>query len=111
LDRVQELITVIQQKTKRTKEQGEAGHRSPTWSIIQALPKKHKAKRFEGEAVISAPPSLQSAGRGDLRFWGEDDGRTVVVQECLSDFEQEQWSKKMGKLKDWVVWCRSRKQD
>ena len=25
--------------------------------------------------------------------------------------EQEQWSKKMGKLKDWVVWCRSREKD
>jgi len=23
--------------------------------------------------------------------------------------EQEQWSKKMGKSKDWVVWSRSRK--
>jgi len=25
--------------------------------------------------------------------------------------EQEQWSKKMGKSKDWVVWCRSWKKD
>jgi len=25
--------------------------------------------------------------------------------------EQEQWSKKMGKSKDWVVWFRSRKKD
>ena len=25
--------------------------------------------------------------------------------------EQEQWSKKMGKSKDWVVWCRSREKD
>ena len=24
---------------------------------------------------------------------------------------QEQWSENMGKSKDWVVWCRSRKKD
>jgi len=40
------------------------------------------------------------AGRGDLKFWGEDDGPTVVVWESLSESEQEQWSKKMGKSKD-----------
>jgi len=46
-----------------------------------------------------------------LKFWGEDDGPTVVVWESLSEFEQEQWSEKMGKSKDWAVWCRSRKTD
>jgi len=56
---------------------------------------------------MSAPPLFQSAGRGDLKFWGEDGGPTVVVSES----EQEQWSEKMGKSKDWVVWCRSRKKD
>ena len=60
---------------------------------------------------MSAPPFFQSAGRGDLKFWGEDDGPTVVVWESLSESEQEQWSKKMSKSKDWVVWCRSRKKD
>ena len=52
---------------------------------------------------MSAPPFFQSAGRGDLKFLGEDDGPTVVVWESLSESEQEQWSEKMGKLKDWVV--------
>ena len=31
--------------------------------------------------------------------------------ERLSEWEQEQWSKNMGKSKDWVVWRRSRKRD
>jgi len=44
-------------------------------------------------------------------FWGEDDRPTVVVWESLLESEQEQWSKKMGKSKDWVVCCRSRKKD
>ena len=79
LDREQELITVIQGETKRTEEKEEAGYRSPTWSMLRALQKINKAKRLEGEAEISAPPLFQSAGRGDLNFWGEDDGPTVVV--------------------------------
>jgi len=78
-DREQELITVIQEESKRTEEKEEAGYRSPTWSILRAVQKINKAKRLEGEAVISAPPFFQLAGRGDLKFWGEDDGPTVVV--------------------------------
>jgi len=60
---------------------------------------------------MSAPPFFQSAGRGDLKFWGEDDRLTVVVWENLSESEQEQLSEKVGKSKDWVVWCRSREKD
>ena len=60
---------------------------------------------------MSAPPFFQSAGRGNLKFWEEDDRPTVVVWEGLSESEQEQWSKKMGKSKDWVVWCMSREKD
>ena len=30
---------------------------------------------------MPAPLFLHSAGRGDLNFWGEDDGPTVVVWE------------------------------
>ena len=80
-------------------EKEKAGYRSPTWSILRALQKINKAKIIEGEAIMSAPPFFQSAGRGDLKFWEED----VVVWESLSECEQEQWLEKMGKLKDWVV--------
>ena len=79
--------------------------------MVRALQKINKAKRLEGESVLSAPPFFQLAGRGDLKFWGEDDGPTVVVWESLSKLEQEQRSKYMGKSKDWVVWCRSREKD
>jgi len=78
-DREQELITVIQEQTKRTEEKEEARYRSPTWSILRALQKINKNKKFEGEAIMSAPPFFQSAGRGDLKFWGEDDGPTVLI--------------------------------
>jgi len=57
-------------------------------------------------------PSFPSVGwTRRPKFWGEDDGPTVVVWESLSESEQEQWSKKMGRSKDWVVWCRSMKKD
>jgi len=100
-----------QEETKCRKEKEEAGFRLPTWSIPRALPKINKAKRLEGEAIMPAPLFLHSAGRGDLNFWGEDNGPTVVVWENLSKSEQEQWSKKMGESKDWVVWCRSSRKD
>jgi len=84
LDWEQQLITVIPEESKCTKEKEEAGYRSPTWSILRALQKTNKAKRLEGEAVMSAPPFFQSAGRGYLKFWGEDDEPAVVVWESLS---------------------------
>jgi len=62
LHREQELITVIQEETKRTEGKEEAGYRSPTWSILRALQKIDKAKRLEGEAVMSAPPFRVSVG-------------------------------------------------
>jgi len=78
LDQEQELIMVIQEETTRTEEKKEAGCRSPTSSILRALQKINKAKRprFEGKAVMSAPLIFQSAGRRELKFWGEDDGPT-----------------------------------
>jgi len=52
LDREQELITVIQEETKRTEEKEEAGYRSPTWSILRAMQKINKVKKLEGKAVV-----------------------------------------------------------
>jgi len=60
-------------------EKKEAGFRSPTWSILRALQKINKAKRLEDEATMLAPLFFYSAGQGDLKFWGEDDGPTVPV--------------------------------
>ena len=67
------------EQPKRTEAQEEAGYRSPTWSTLWALQKINKAKRLEGKAVMSAHPFFECSGRGDLKFWGEDDGPTVVV--------------------------------
>ena len=116
-------------------EKEETGYRSPTCSILRALQTINKTKRLEDEAVmsapleiildlpfgfpinntislsLSAPPFFQLAVRGDPQSWGEDDGPIVVVRESLSESEQNQWLKKMGRTKDWVTWCRSREKD
>jgi len=76
LDREQELITAIQEETKRTEEKEEAELRPPTWSILRALQKINKVKRLEDEAIMSAPLFFHSAGRGDFKFWGENDEPT-----------------------------------
>jgi len=59
LDREQELITVIQEETKRTEEKEAAAYRPPTWSILRALQKINQAKKLEDKAVLSAPPFFQ----------------------------------------------------
>jgi len=60
---------------------------------------------------MSAPPLFQSAGRRGLKFRGEDDWPTVVVCESLSESGLEHRSEKRGRSKDWLVWCRSKKND
>jgi len=45
---------------------------------------------------MSAPPFFQSAGRGDLKFWGEDDGPTVVLRYGKV---YRNWSRSSGRKK------------
>ena len=108
-DHEQALITTIQKETKRTEELEEAGYRSPTWAVLRALQQINSATRLEGEAAMSAPPFFQSAGRGDLLFWGKKEGPTVVIWESLSEQEKENWLKEASTMHDWVVWCKSKK--
>jgi len=68
------LIATIRKATERTEELQEAGYRSPTSTVLQALQQISSAMRMEGEAAMSAPPCFQSVGRGDLLFWGDKKG-------------------------------------
>jgi len=58
---------------------------------------------------MSAFPFFQSAGRGDLLFWGDKKGLTVVTWESISEQEKENWLEQASTMHDWVVWCRSNK--
>jgi len=57
---------------------------------------------------MSAPPFFQSAGRGDLLFWGGKEGPTVVIWESLSEKGEESWLEEANTMHDWVVWCKSK---
>jgi len=61
------------------------------------------------EKTISAPPFFQSVGRGDLLFWGEKEGPTVVIWESPSEQEKNSWLEESSAMHDWVVWCKSKK--
>jgi len=58
---------------------------------------------------MSAPSFFQSAGRGDLLFWGGEEGPTVVIWESPSEQEKESWLEEASTMHDWVVWCKSKK--
>ena len=97
-------MQLFEKETKQTEELEEARYRSPTYyehcnrSIV---PRESKE--------MSAPPFFQSAGRGDLLFWGDKKGLTVVTWESLSEQEKESWLEEASTIYDWVVWCRSKK--
>jgi len=56
-----------------------------------------------------APPFFQSAGRGDLLFWGEKEGSTVVIWKSLSKQEKESRLEEASTMHNWVEWCKSKK--
>ena len=49
---------------------------------------------------MSAPPFLQSAGPGDLLFWGEKEEPTVLIWESLSKQENENWLEEASTMHD-----------
>jgi len=46
------------------------GYRSPTLAVLRAQQQIKSDMKIEGEAAMSVTPFFQSAGRGDLPFWG-----------------------------------------
>ena len=58
---------------------------------------------------MSAPPFFQSAGQGDLFFWGGKEGPTVVIWESLSEKEEKNCLAESITMHDWVVWCKPKK--
>jgi len=104
----QALIATIWKETKRIEELEEAGCRSPTWAVLRALQQDKSATRIEGEAAMSAPPFFQSAGRGDLLFWGQKEISTVVIWGTYQNKKGKVGWERQTNDRDWVVWCRSK---
>jgi len=89
----------------------EAGYRSPSGQYYEHCRRSivPSATIIGGEAAMSAPPFFQSVRRGDLLFWGEKEGPTVVIWESLSKQENKSWLEEASTMHDWVVWCKSEK--
>ena len=56
-----------------------ANHMSYTWPVLRAAQGLFKATSFQGGSMVSSPPFFDSAGRGQLTFWGTQSGPMVVV--------------------------------
>jgi len=79
---------VIQEETTCTEEKEEAGYRSPMWSILRALQKINKAKRLEGEAIMSAPPFFRWVGQR-IGWFGAGRGNKTKSNACLKSMEKK----------------------
>jgi hypothetical protein len=51
-----------------------ARYRSPTWRVLRALQSLLSATQLQGESAVVAPPFFPNAGRGTVRFWGNEQG-------------------------------------
>jgi hypothetical protein len=56
-----------------------AGYRSPTWRVLRALQSLLSATQLQGESEVAAPPFSPNAGRGTVRFWGNEQGPTFFL--------------------------------
>ena len=65
-----------------------AGYLSPTWRVLRALQSLLSATQLQGESAVAAPPFFPNAGRGTVRFWGNEQGPTVFLWDGLDEAEQ-----------------------
>jgi len=80
LDQEQELITVIQEETKRTEEKIEAGIRSPWWSILRAL---------QRDTLIQEPLLyLCDNQREIMLFIGKPKGRSMMISNATNPLKE-----------------------
>jgi hypothetical protein len=79
-----------------------AGYRSPTWRVLRALQSLLSATQLQGEGV--APPFFPNAGRGTVRFWGNEQRLTVFLWDGLDEEGREECERTIQTRKDWVVW-------
>ena len=102
------LIATIRKETKRTEELRELDTDHQRVHYYEHCSRSIVPRALK-EETMSAPPFFQSAGRGDLLFWGVGEGPTVVTWESLSEQEKASWLEEASTMHDWVVWCRSKK--
>jgi hypothetical protein len=85
-----------------------AGYRSPTWRVLRGLQSLLSATQLQGESAVAAPPFFPNAGRGTVRFWGNEQGPTDYLWDGLDEEGREECERTIQTRKDWVVWSRAR---
>ena len=85
-----------------------AGYRSPTWRALRAIQALLSATQLQGESAVAAPPFFPNAGRGTVRFWGNEQGPTVFLWHGLDEEGREECERAIQTRQDWVVWSRAR---
>ena len=84
-----------------------AGYRSPSCRVLRAL-QSLSATQLQGESAVAAPPFFPNAGRGTVRFWGNEQGPTVLLWDGLDEEERKECERTIQTLKNLVVWSRAR---
>jgi len=57
---------------------------------------------------VAAPPFFPNAGKGTVRFWGNEQGPAVFLWDGLDEEGREECERAIQTRKDWVVWSRVR---
>jgi hypothetical protein len=74
------MAMFIRKEVEHQELQEAAGYRSPTWRVLRALQSLLSATQLQGESAVAAPPPFfPNAGRGTVRFWGNEQGPTVSL--------------------------------
>ena len=78
-------------------------HMSYSWPVLRAAQGLFKATLFQGGSMVSSPPFFDSAGRGQLTFWGSRRGPMVVCLADISEGELESLGTWLRSCADWVI--------
>jgi hypothetical protein len=79
------MALFIREEVEHQERLEEVGYRSPTWRVLRALQSLLSATQLQGESEVAAPLFFPNAGRGTVRFWGNDQGPTVFVWDGLDE--------------------------
>ena len=85
-----------------------AGYRSPTWKVLRSLQSLLSETQLKGESAVMALPFFPNAGRGTVRFWGNEQGPTVFLWDGLDEEGREECERAIQTRKDGAVWSRAR---
>jgi hypothetical protein len=78
-----DLGTLIRAEVEFQERLEATGHRSPTWRVLRVLQSMLSSVKIQGESAVTAAPFFSRAGRGTTMFWGNEQGPTVFLWECV----------------------------